>query len=338
MNNLFIFNFKANQQYRIKLIHLVLFVTLLIGSLIGFEMLNRYFITHKSKHFVTLNDFVTQKEKIETLYLGDSHFRRGINSELLPDATYNLSFLNSSYISSYYILKYYIDQMPRLKIVVLPLDYHSFSSYRIKDTMNSIFWDRYVDYSELSAIAHRKLAKNNFKLTVANEEFGRSYFLNNIKDCISQRLFKSNVSFNELLDQEISGENVNVPVDTEKRAEAKVRQQLKDQNLLDETLLTYFEMILKLCKERKIRVITVEMPLSADYIKQAEKLITKNEIRKTAIENKRFHTLIFKNLNYRDLYANRNDYFSWAWRDGDHLNSRGKDLFTHLISSEVSKY
>jgi len=336
VKNSYISSFKPSEKYRNAKKYWLAFFLVFVILLSCLEALNRYFIIHKSKPFLTWYAFETQKSKVEVLLLGDSHFRRGIDSGKFKLNAFNLSIPNASYISSYYLLKRSIDDMPNLKVVVIPLDLHSFSSYRLEDSAQSIFWDQFVDYHELSGVSGHRIWKNPFKLTLIHDEFGKASFINNIKDAVRGIFQPNHISVNSMLEQVHLGENPEEQTGQDEKARQKVNQQLEGFRALDPVMLAYFEKIILLCKEKNIRVITVQMPLSDYYIHHAEKFMTKNDISEI-LKNPEVKPYLSKNLDHMKLYTGRDNYFSWAWRDGDHLNSQAKERFSELLSSEISK-
>jgi len=332
----YISSFKPAENYRNAKKYWLAFFLAFAVSLFCLESLNRYFIVHKSKPYLTWYEFETQKREVKILLLGDSHFWRGVDAGKFKPNTFNLSIPNASYISSYYLLKQSIDDMPILKAVVIPVDLHSFSSYRLEDSTQSIFWDRFVDYHELSGVSGHPIIKNPLKLTLVHDEFGKASFINNIKESLRKIFQPEHASLNKMLNQAYLGENPKEQTGQDEKARQKVNQQLEGFRAMDPVVLAYFEKILLLCKEKNIRVITVQMPLSDHYIRHAEKFISKNNI-SDLLNSPDIKPYLFKNLNHMELYAGRDDYFSWAWRDGDHLNSEGKERFSELLASELSK-
>ncbi len=330
MKNSYISNFKPAQKYRVKKRHIYIFFALIILSLACLELLNRYFIVHKSKHYLTLCDFETVKDKIEILFLGDSHFKLGIDSAKFRKPVYNLSFSNASYISSYYILKRFIDEMPKLKVVILPLDLHNFSSFRNTDILEAIFWNQFVDHSELARISHEKLRRKILNLTLLSPEFGRVNFWINLKEFIKEKMRMK-------LSDPAETENEPPSGDLNQKAFEKIKQHFVGSTPFDETQTVYFQKILNLSKEHHFKVITLQMPVSQFYLDNAEKYITRQEIQSKILEKEPFKTLIDKNFDFTGLYGDRIEYFSWGRRDGDHLNQKGKDEFSILIASKIEE-
>jgi len=330
VKNLFIFSFEKSQKYSLRWIQVVSFTIAFFISLAVLEILNHYFVIEKSQNFTTLNSFLDGKHQVEILFLGDSHFRRGIDVSQLRRKTFNLSFVGTNYIASYYVLKRYMDEMPNLKLVVLPLDPHSFSSFRTSDMAEDIFWDQFVDYRELSKMTNGRSLRKWVNLTLLSERFGRLNFIRNLRDLI----FHKNFSFPPLGEERLAlGEGLG---DIEQKASLKVKQQFEGHEVFDEILLNYFEKILRFCKTRGIIIVTLQMPLSSEYLKWVKLYFSEDELRKKILQNPRFNSLIDKNLNYLTLYQTRDGLFSWGvTRDGDHLNKKGRELFSKIVSREV---
>lgn len=330
VKNLYIFNFERSKKYDVTKRRVIIFVALLLVSFVAFEMLNRSFIKNYSKYFRIQSEFEPHKEKVQLLFLGDSHFAAGIDSNVFKVPAFNLSLTGTNYIASYYLLKHYIGQMPSLKTIVLPVDVHSFSSFRTNEFAKYVFWDQFIDYHELARVMGHRIT-GFVRITFLSENFGRKSFLGHLRNLIlgrTQTVTDPTEDIVEFVE----------PEKMEDKALQKVKQQFYEQNVFDESLLIYFEKILWLCREKKIRLITVQMPVSEEYLNFAKQYVSQEDLKLRVLENPKYKPYISENFDFMEYYSKQRSLFSWsAWRDGDHLDARGKEAFSALLAKEISK-
>ncbi|MBN1763795.1 MAG: hypothetical protein JW860_00930 [Sedimentisphaerales bacterium] len=325
MRNSFISSFENNGKYQVKKIHIIVFMTVIIGSLAACECLNRYFITHLSDNFKIYDSFLHQHKDTEILFLGDSHFIHGIDPTSFPDQTFNLSFSGASYIQSYYLLKHFIPEMSHLKLVILPLDLHSMSSFRGNRINVPSFWNRFIEYPELVKYKGLPILKNNFCLTLLSEEAGRGFFLKNLftflytaHGNIEKMPRPGKLEINQYLNQ--------------KKALLRADYHFKECIIPDDALFTYFDKIITLCRDHSISVVTLQTPVSQFYLDQAQQYISIHPIITDIYYNHAYDKQIMQNLNYLEYYLDRSELFM---ADGDHLNRMGKSLFSKVLSRDI---
>jgi len=327
VKNSYISSFENDGKYKVKRSHLLTFVVLIFSSLACSEGLNRYFIRHLSRNFLIHKSFVIQRENIELLFLGDSHFMCAINPQSLGPKAFSLSFPAASYIQSYYMLNYHMDRMPRLRLVVLPLDLHSFSSFRSDHIDTPTFWNNFIDYRSLIKVKGLRVLRNKLTLTIANEGAGRTAFITNLFDFIWHGRC------------DIGTIQQRLPVKTypalnEEKALRKARSHFDSHTVFDEDILLYFKKILKLCRNADIAVVTVQTPVSKPYFTEARKHVSPQMIRQKIAQDPTCRNLISGNLDYLQNYLDRDDLFI---ADGDHLNEKGRGIFSQPFCSDITK-
>jgi hypothetical protein len=109
-----------------------------------------------------------------------------------PDKrVFDLSTSGSNFILSYYLFKKHLSDIPKLRAIVLPVDLHSFNSFRRDRIISPYFWDQYVDHAEVTALGggafHRK---NPFRLNFLKEETGRGSFAGKIDERLDSFIFR----------------------------------------------------------------------------------------------------------------------------------------------------
>jgi hypothetical protein len=290
----------------LKIAHVIVFAVAFITIFGVMEYFNRTHWIVNNQSYKILARFQTEKRDVEILFLGDSQFEYGVNADLFPCKTFNLSFGGINFIQSYFLLKHNIELMPRLKIVALPLDHHSLHPFKT-NRFEIFFVDKYLDWRELLPLKGSRILIKRFNcFTIMDDTLGRKSFV----EKVTKRIFGSKLT-------------------TFRRA--TTTEPLKAV-ALDEDLLLYFHKILVLCKAHNITVVTVSTPLTREYIKTAEKKLYRiNDIERFIFDNPKYSVLIYRNLNHIGWNPDEKILF----KDGHHLNAKGRDVFTPILVDEL---
>lgn len=323
----FISSFENTKKYGLRLKHAVCFAILFVTLFTLCETANRHLIELKSKNFSILRDFEKNKEDVRTLFLGDSQILSALDAELFNGGAFNLSFYGANYIQSYYILKRYIDLMPKIKILILQVSLHSFSSFRSDRISEPLFWNRFIDYAELSEVKGSSVHTQKIHFTLLDSAYGRRFFLTNLRDFAAEKFLNSRTSGR-------AGFTDNLDTVRRRDLQDRVKFHFKNQDIFDRDLTVYFEKILNLCKERGVTVVTVQLPLSKKYAALANSYVTFGQIEKMELKDPLDKGLIYKNLDYFSAFYDRDDYFE---KDGDHLNGKGREKFSELLRGDISE-
>ena len=316
MNNLFISSFNKESKYKPDLRYVFGFLVFFVSFLIYLEILNSSFFVKRLDAYTTLDDFLKEKNNIETVFLGSSHFYKGINTDEIGQKVFNLSFGGRNYFTLYYFLKAHIKNMPSLKRIILEADHHNFTSYVSEVSINHPFI-KYVDFFELLKIKGPLfiLSRVNY-LTVLDERLGKSFFIDNAlgylisnhKLSLFQTIWLSRVV---------------------KTARDRAKLHFEDRKPINQEMVLYFNKIINLCRENNIEVITLQMPVSKKYIKFSDEFKEGKELKlkvRDILANSGC-----KNYDYENLYSAQKSLF---WSDGDHLTKEGAELFTMHLKNE----
>jgi len=302
-----------------------------IAILLSVELADRTLFRPKSIFGRTVKDFERQKGEIQVLLLGQSDMKRGVIPEIMPFKTYNFAELGESFIETYFKFKYYIDELPSLKVVVLPLPLVSFSSFRTNRIGTNYYSYGYISYRDLWELYQIKgflvIRQKLVSLSPMLDPGQLRTFRKNVKRLIKKQPIQKAVIQKGYHLLTIKG-RVN-----EKMAISSFKRHFQGHNIFDKDLLHYFERILILCHERGIKVVTLTIPVTDYYLKHAERYITKAALYEKVFMNPKFSPYIYKHLDYLDLYAKDHTLFV----DGDHLNHEGATAFSERIASELSK-
>jgi len=319
--------------FNLKIVAKGIFIAfcIVIALLLLVEVADRALFRPKSIFGRTVKDFERQKSEIQILFLGQSDMKRAVIPEVMSFKAYNFAELGESFIETYFKFKYYIDEMPSLKVVVLPLPLGSFSSFRTNRIGTKYYSYGYISYRDLwelyqikgSRVIRQKLASYS---PVLDPGQLRAFWKN------VRRLIKK-----QPIEKAVIQEGYHLlafkGIVNEKMALRSIQRHFQGHNIFDKDLLLYFEKILTLCHERGIKVVTLTTPMTDYYIKHAEKYITKAALYDKVFKNPKVSPYIYKHLDYLDLYAKDHALFI----DGDHLSHEGATLFSKRIASDLSK-
>ena len=323
----FISSFENNGKYKISKAYIISFFLLAAISLTCIECVDRYLIYKKSISYKKLRRFNSQLDKVQVIFLGDSHFMAGIDEQWFEMKTFNLSFGGTNYIESYYILRYYIDKMDSLKVVVLPFDLHSFSSFRSDRIINPVFWNQFIDYPELVDVKGKGILKNKYSLAMLSLGAGIKPLMQEFINSVTNKMFTAKENNSDKLED--NSRNY-ASWDVYRRVEF----QFAGSKIIDKDLLDYFERILEMCSEKGVKVVTLQMPLSSVYINYAEKYVTQEYLKDHIFKVDDVNALIYKDLNYIDYFSQNRDMFT---ADGEHLNAKGREIFKKTIVHDFSE-
>jgi hypothetical protein len=106
------------------------FIAFLVFIVVIFclELTDRIVFRPKGIFARGVQDFEKQKNNVQIMFMGQSDMQYGIIPDILNYNAYNFAASNETLLETYYKLKYYIDDMPNLRLVVLPVSLPSFSS------------------------------------------------------------------------------------------------------------------------------------------------------------------------------------------------------------------
>ncbi len=306
MKNSYISSFEPARGYRVRTIHVAVFMVLVILVFGAMEYVNRTYSVVDNPYYRVLSRFQSQRGSVEILFLGDSQFEYGINADLFRYDTFNLSLGGINFIQSYFLLKHNITYMPNLKVVALPLDHHSFHPFKT-DRFELFFVDKYLDWRELLPIKGPRILIKRFNyFTILDDTLGRKSL---VEKAITHVFGRKLITFKRAAS---SGPTKAVP--------------------LDKDLVLYFYKTLLLCKAYNIKVVTVSTPLTREYSAGVEKkLYHINDIERFVFGNSKYSDLIYRNFNHIAWNPDEKALF----KDGHHLNHEGRDAFTPILADEL---
>ena len=320
--SLFIFNFKPNEKYQINKKHIFAFLIFFCLTFILLEGINRYvFVGCRAELYKHLNKFINEKDQIEIVFLGDSHVADAIVPEYFKNKAFVLEYPGTNYIMFYYLLKHYIGQMPKLKMVVLEVDYNNFSSYRSNAFRKFEFWNKFLDYNELVKIKGPGIILNKFKnITILDEELGRMNFFENIMVTLVSKEKWQHIK-------------ESWPYNIEPTPVERAKLHFKNSNPYDKDLILYYLKILELCKKNNILLLALHLPLSNEYSNEASKYVNIPELKHKLFLSEPYSEYIYKYFDYEKLYENDQALFK---SNGDHITSYAAAMFSQMLAQEIA--
>ena len=96
-----------------------------------------------------MRQFEKQRDGIDTVILGDSHAKWGLDPSVLGDA-FNLALPGESYAETYYVLEHLVKSSPGApRFVILQADLHSFNGYNRNQFAFAHHYADFVDYIDI---------------------------------------------------------------------------------------------------------------------------------------------------------------------------------------------
>jgi len=319
--------------FNLKIVAKGIFIAfcIFIAVLLMVEVADRALFRPKSIFGRTVKDFEREKGEIQILFLGQSDMKRAVIPEVMSFKAYNFAELGESFIETYFKFKYYIDEMPSLKVVVLPLPLGSFSSFRTNRIGTKYYSYGYISYRDLWELYQIKgslvIGQKMASLSPMLDREQMRTFWKNVRRLIKKQPIERAVIQEGYHLMTMQG------IVNEQAAIRTIQRHFQGHNIFDKDLLLYFEKLLTLCHKRGIKVVTLMTPMTDYYIKHAEKYITKAALYEKVFMNPKISSNIYKHLDYLDLYAKDHTLFV----DGDHLSHEGATLFSKRIALELSK-
>jgi Uri superfamily endonuclease len=315
------------------LIALCIFIVILLAA----RLIDRIFFRPESVFARTVKGFEEQKDQIQILFMGQSDMKYAIIPKVMPYKSYNFAEVAENYIGTYLKLKYYMDEMPRLKVVVLGLPLPSFSSSARSNWIERRHSSNYFSYGYITHQDFKELYKMKGFIMVRQKissfspllDIGQfKTFWRNVRKWIRNQPIQKTIVEDGYI--RFPGSAV-----MEGLAERRVNVHFQENNKndFDKDLLSFFERILVLCHQRGVKVVTLMIPMTDYYLKHAEKHMTKAALYEKVLTNPQYSPYIYKHLDYLDLYAKDHPLFI----NEDHLNHEGATVFSERIASELSK-
>lgn len=259
-------------------------------------------------------------------FLGDSHMADSIDPGRIGPAV-NFASDGESYIHNYYKLRWLVDRAPALRVVVLPADLHSFSSFRAGRVAVNGEWARYIDYLELGRVQGRRLRLAS--------------------DFVRLRLFGFRGRYRRFWERGLLGRDQAQAASIDRgfkpivgffikkgrieRGLRRARRQLEGVDLFSPDIVLYFRKILDLARKRGLAVVLVRFPVTPEYLRVAETLVPVRE------HYARLRRLAGPGVHLLDRHDVLQSPPGRWFRDAQHLNLDGAERFSDLIRGDLER-
>ncbi len=277
---------------------------------------------------LTERQFSQCRGQVTTLAVGDSHMAAGFDPRSF-DGSFNFALPGETYVYNYYKLKHVLEDNPRIRTVLLPLDFHSFSSWRADRELRDFYWVRYVDYLELGWIRREPLEYLGKYIR------GRFFpYLGEFaallggagRDAVTRRVPRP-----ELV-RGFAPKTGTYDENRERQAVRRIRLHLSGPDAFDDVAARYFRKILELCAARGKTLVLIKFPVSEPYYRLAIKRAARSEVYRRADEMIRS----YRNVRVFDFQKSFFGRDRALFDDPDHLNGAGAEILTLEIKRLLS--
>lgn len=270
-------------------------------------------------NYTVKNENVTKVyDDCQVLILGNSHPFFGLDPHYFTYNTFNLANVSQTLYFDELLLEKHLEHFKKLKYVILAIEYTTLSH---SDTHPEMEWRKYFYEAQmglkLPQISDFDVKKYSLALVPPmsiNKQSIKTYFRQGtIAQCDSLGFAANNGVLSEYNNPEAGI--------------AKMKQH-EDGSLSFNKNLNRVNSIVRKCKERGVKVILVNMPVTTYYADNV------NTLKRKKIVNN-CETIALKNdIGYIDLFQNKafnNDDF----HDVDHLNIQGAKKCSELLNQYI---
>lgn len=259
---------------------------------------------------------------IDVLVLGDSHTFYGINPEWLSQKMYNLANVSQTIYFDKLLFEKHINHLPKLKYLILSVEYTTLSQ---ADNTQEDIWRKYFYHTQMDLdvplISWYNPKKYSLALVRKFDKTWKSYKdfrkEGSLIGCDSRGWGNTYLSTMDSLEiQRVSNTTA------KKHEDGSMDFSLNSKRIQE---------IIDLCKERRIEVLLVNMPVFTGYLDRlSPEKLQKIETACEAFESKNPNV---SHINFlRDLRFELTDF-----EDPDHLNAQGAKKCSLLINEYLEQ-
>ena len=270
--------------------------------------------------------FKSCSDSAKYLMLGNSHNR--VNPEILGNA-FSYIMPKEVYAQTYYKLKYILEKTnKRPRNILLSIDPVNFSPRAENELSFDGYWRKYLDYFEL-------VRESNDPGYLVNWFEGNffSYVGNYRYVLMSVQFF--NVDLQTVKNGYVPARNYrNFSKEPDRNAlgfeiATVYLSSYNKKAVLGET--KYYLKILALCRQYKIHLILLRMPMTDEYLKYAGKMVDLGKLDRDIVDLTGKHCDDFQVFDYRDEFHGKPEFFFNA----DHINPAGATIISMKIKNAL---
>ncbi len=280
----------------------------------------------KNSFYAKSNLLNNNSNNIEVMFLGSSHSWRAINPKYFDFSTAPLAHGGSAFNIDYLLFKKYYEKLPKLKVLLIELSYHTLEESRDENwTKNHLFYHYYGinNYNGHPPIKDLSL------ITAYPKQY--------LKYCFGEGKSVewgpyNDFGFIELPDS--SGTFASYSFDTVQINTTSIDRIKYRHRSIDTLLFTQNKNklidIINICRQKKIKVVLISPPKYITYNQNMveEKLERRNKLIRELTTSKNVEF-----WNYEYTFQNQVRMFG----NDDHLNPYGAKIFTRIINTRIKK-
>jgi len=270
--------------------------------------------------------FQTYSGKLKYLMLGNSHNR--INPDILgPGFCYITP--KEVYKQTYYKLKYILEKTnKRPENVLLSIDPVNFSPRAENDLTFDGYWRKYLDYTELAREYHDPGYYLNWITGTFFSYVGNYKFVYMSLLFIKADMHKIKAGYFPARDYKNFAKEPNREELGYEVASAYLASYDRKSTLGESR---YYGKILSLCRQYRIHLLLLRMPLTDEYLKYARKLIDIDLVDRRIMEITRSHCDDYQLFDFRNEFHGKPEFFFNA----DHVNPAGAKIISLKIRDAI---
>ena len=267
-------------------------------------------------------------DTLKYLMLGNSH--NIVVPEILGNS-FSYVTPRELYPQTYYKFRYILEHGRKKPAhILISIDPLNFGPKAESDLTFDGYWRKYLDYAELI----RDTGDPGYILNWVTGNFFA--YVGNFKFIFHSILYL-NFDFSQIKNGYFPrrnyrnfGQEPNRDAQGLEKATAYLASYNKKSTLGAER---YYGRILDLCTQYDVRPILLRMPLTDEYLKQANKMVDIEKLDRDIIDFTRQHNSHFKIFDFRNEFHGKPEYFFNA----DHVNPIGAAIITKKIKDELQK-
>jgi hypothetical protein len=262
--------------------------------------------------------FEAHPDSLKYLMLGNSHNR--IDPAVLGNG-FCYIMPKEIYTQTYYKLKYILEKTTKKpENILLSIDPVNFSPRAESELSFDGYWRKYLDYTELARDYHDPGYLMNW---LSGNFF--SYAGNYRYVFMSLQFF--NADLHEIKNgyKEPDRESLGFEIATAYLASYSKKSKLGETK--------YYCKILALCRQYKIHLILLRMPMTDEYLKYARKLVDLDKLDRDIIDVTRNHCDNYQVFDFRNEFHGK----PWYFFNADHVNPAGVNIISLKIKQDLEK-
>ena len=315
---------------RNKLFFVKLFVFILLALALNASLNKAY---NRWMYYFRLSraqdrQFDAYPDTLKYLMLGNSHNR--VDPEILGNG-FSYMTPKEVYTQTYYKLRYILEKTnKRPEYILLSIDPVNFSPRAETDLTFDGYWRKYIDYPELAC----EFNDPGYLLNWVNGSFFS--YVGNYKFVYMSVIFRK-IQVNKIRYGYVPPRNYKNFAKEPNRdalgfeiATAYLSSYGKHSTIGE---ARFYLKILDICKQYKIHLILLRMPMTDEYLKYARKMVDLDKIDQEIMDLTQAHCSDFRVFDYRNYFHGKPEYFFNA----DHVNPAGAAIISNLVKAEINK-